>query len=155
MTLREIEELISSNSGFLTIALIIVLSLVEVSKIKINPWTWILKQLRRAVNGEVISKIEDIHKEVNDVKQDVKTLKDDADEREASNCRTHILRFGDDLLHNIQHSKEHYNHVLMAISKYEQYCEDHPHYMNHIASTTIEYIKHMYQKNLEDDNFLQ
>ena len=41
MTLSKIWELIVSNPSSIPIAIFIVLSLIEVSKIKINPWSWI------------------------------------------------------------------------------------------------------------------
>lgn len=154
MNLQEIKEVVLDNGGIWFNALIVMLSLVEVSKIQINPWTWIAKHIGRAINGEVMDKIDSIQIEVNGVKQDVRKMKDDADEREASNCRTHILRFGDDLLHGIKHSKEHFTHVMLAISTYEQYCKAHPEYLNNVASVTIEYIEKTYQKCLDENDFL-
>ena len=158
MQLQEMKDIVTNNSGALTIILIIVLSLVEVSKIQINPWTWIAKKvgpaIGRAINGEVVNKIDTIQNEFNDLRADFHAMKEKSDEREASNCRTHILRFGDDLLHGIRHSKEHFNHVLLAISTYEQYCDAHPDYLNNVACATIEHIKKTYQKCLEDNDFL-
>ena len=84
----------------------------------------------------------------------VKQNKADDDEQWASLSRTHILRFGDEILHGMSHSKEHFNQVLLDISKYEQYCESHPQYINNIATATIQQIKKTYQKCLDENNFL-
>lgn len=158
MQLQEIKDIVSNNSGTLAIILLLALSLVEVSKIKINPWTWIAKKvgpaIGKAINGEVVNKIDAMKKEFDDLKADFCAMKEKSDEREASNCRTHILRFGDDLLHGVRHSKEHFNHVLLAISTYEQYCDTHPNYLNNVACATIEHIKKTYQKCLDDNDFL-
>lgn len=154
MSIQEIKDIVLSNGGIWFGVVFIFLSLIEVSKIKINPWTWIIKGIGSAINEEVVKKIDGIQKEVDSIKQDVRTIKDNADEREASNCRTHILRFGDDLLHGVRHSKEHFNHVLIAISTYEQYCKNHPGYLNNVASATIEHIKETYQDCLSNNDFL-
>ena len=75
-------------------------------------------------------------------------------EREATNRRTRILEFGDEILHDVDYSKEHWDSILMDISEYEHYCYDHPHYMNNVAKATIKHIKHMYDKHLDEDSFL-
>ena len=43
----------------------------------------------------------------------------------------------------------------MTEMEYENYCDDHPKYMNNVAVATIKHIKHMYQKHLEEDSFLK
>lgn len=127
--------------------LLLLLTLVQISPIKINPWTWIGRCIGRAINGEVLEKVEALS-------QDVKHNKADDDEQWASLSRSHILRFGDELLHGVAHSKEHFDQILLDISKYEKYCSAHPEYLNNIANATIKQIKKTYQKCLDDNNFL-
>lgn len=86
--------------------------------------------------------------------KDVAKNKSDDDEQWASLSRTHILRFGDEIRHKVAHSKEHFDQILLDISKYEKYCKDHPDYLNDVAHATIKLIKNTYQKCLEDNNFL-
>ena len=81
-------------------------------------------------------------------------LRNECNEREATLCRTHILRFGDEILHGIPHSKEHYEQLMMDIDTYESYCNDNIEYKNNVAVATIKHIKKMYQKHLEEDSFL-
>ena len=80
--------------------------------------------------------------------------KADDDEQWASLSRSHILRFGDELLHNVAHSKEHFDQILLDISKYEHYCETHKDYKNDVANETIKRIKKTYQKCLDNNDFL-
>jgi hypothetical protein len=168
MTIQEIKELLLGNGTFWACVILVVLSLVEVSKIKINPWTSLANFFGNIINSKVIEKIDNLQSEVNGVKdevnnvkkeiqgvkQDVADIRDEAKEREATNRRARVLDFGDEILHDIDYSKEHWDSVLMDISAYENYCDDHPHYMNNVAKATIEHIKHMYQKHLEEDSFL-
>lgn len=143
MTIETIKQLGLYGGGIL----IVLMTLIQITPIKLNPWTWLGRTIGRAINGEVLEKVEALSK-------DVKQNKEDDDEQWASLSRTHILRFGDEILHGVSHSKEHFNQVLLDISKYEQYCEDHPQYINNIATATIKQIKKTYQKCLDENNFL-
>ena len=139
MTIQELKELLFGNGTFWACVIFVVLSMIEISKIKINPWTKLANFFGNIINSEVIKKIDNIQsevsgvkneinnvkKEVQDVKQDMTTFRKEEDERNATSCRTRILRFGDEILHGTPHSKEHYNQVLIDISTYEDYCSDH------------------------------
>lgn len=140
MTLAEI----SLYSGGI---LILLLTLVQIAPIKINPWSWLGRAIGRVINGEVLEKVETL---TNDVAKN----KADDDEQWASLSRTHILRFGDEIRHGVVHSKEHFDQVLLDISKYERYCDSHKDYLNDVAHATIKLIKNTYQKCLEENNFL-
>lgn len=126
---------------------LILMTLVQIAPIKINPWSWIARFVGRAINGEVIEKVDALS-------ADVKKNKEDDNEQWASLSRSHILRFGDEILHGVSHSKEHFDQVLLDITKYEKYCESHPKYLNNIANATIEQIKKTYQKCLDENKFL-
>lgn len=128
-------------------ALLILMTLIQIAPIKIDPWSWLGKCIGRAINGEVLDKVETLS-------QDVKKNKADDDEQWASLSRSHILRFGDELLHGVAHSKEHFDQILLDISKYEKYCSEHKDYLNDVAHETIKRIKNTYQKCLEENNFL-
>ena len=123
------------------------MTLIQLTPIKINPWSWLGRCIGRAINGEVLEKVDALS-------EDVKKNKDDDDEQWASLSRTHILQFGDELLHNISHSKERFDQILLDISKYEKYCDTHPDYLNDVAHETIKRIKNTYQKCLEKNDFL-
>ena len=143
MTLESIKQAGLYGSG----VAILIMTIIQISPIKINPWSWIGRCIGRVINGEVLEKVETLTR-------DVKRNKEDDDEQWASLSRTHILRFGDEILHGVSHSKEHFNQVLLDISKYEQYCKSHPQYVNNIATATIQQIKKTYQKCLDENNFL-
>ena len=143
MTFEELKELFMYGGGLT----LILMTLIQITPIKINPWSWIARIIGRAINGEVLEK-------VNSLSEDVKALKDEDAEQWASLSRSHILRFGDELLHGVPHSKEHFDQILIDISKYESYCDEHQDYKNNIANATIKQIKNTYQKCLEDNKFL-
>lgn len=127
--------------------LLILMTIIQITPIKINPWSWIARLIGRSINGEVLDKVDNLSKELADHKAK-------SEERHATLCRAHILRFGDEVLHGIPHSKEGYDNILLDIDAYEEYCEKHPGYKNNVAIATIKNIKRMYQKHIEEDSFL-
>lgn len=129
------------------VALPALMTLIQITPIKLNPWSWLGRCIGRAINSEVLEKVEALSR-------DVKNNKADDDEQWASLSRSHILRFGDEILHGVGHSKEHFDQILLDISKYENYCEEHPEYLNNIANETIKQIKKTYQKCLDENTFL-
>lgn len=168
LTLQEIITSLFGNGGFWTAVVFIVLTLIEITPIKLTPWSWFGKIIGKAFTGEVMKEMGALKKdmgslkenighvkdEVADIKQDVADIREEAKEREATNRRTRILEFGDEILHEIDYSKEHWDQILLDITAYENYCDEHPRYMNNVAKATIRHIKHMYDKHLEEDSFL-
>lgn len=143
MTLDTIKQIAYGGGG----ALLVIMTLIQIAPIKINPWSWIARCIGRAINRELMEKVDKIDNELADHKAK-------SAEREATQCRARILRFGDEILHNVPHSKEHYEQILIDIDSYEKYCDNHQEYKNNVAVATIKHIKRMYQKHLEEDSFL-
>lgn len=172
MTIQEIIELMKGHSGLLPWVCLIFMSLVEIAPIKINPWTRFGKWFGGLINGDVIDKFNSLEEKVDnldkgleslrlesaekntELKVDIEDLREEAHEREATNRRTRILEFGDEIIHGSKYSKEHFDQILLDITSYETYCDEHPHYMNNVAQATIAHIKKTYQKCLENDDFL-
>jgi len=123
------------------------MTVLQVAPIKINPWTWIARAIGRAINAEVIA-------EVGNLKQEVHTIKKSTEEHEAKSARVRILRFGDEILHDVKHSQEHFNQVLLDITEYEEYCSHHPEFRNNVTGITTKRIMETYEKCLKDNNFL-
>ena len=155
MTLQEIAIQCLNSDKFWFGLIFIILTLVEVTPIKINPWSWIASKIGSAFNGEIMKEITHLKQEMKDVKKDVSDIRDEAKEREATSRRARILEFGDEILHGVAYSKEHYDTILLDITAYENYCREHKYYINHVAKATIEHIKERYQEHLKDDSFLK
>lgn len=135
--------------GYVAVIAAILSTFLEVSKIKINPWSWFARKIGRAINSEVLKK-------VNQLEADVLKLRDEEDERNAKAARIRILHFGDELLHTPEqrHSKEHFDEILQSITEYNQYCAEYPNFKNHMTEATTKHILRTYEKCLEKHNFL-
>ena len=126
----------------------------EVSKIKINPWTWLARTIGRALNGEVIERMDKLEKRM----EQLEKRQDQADaadkKRDAIAQRARILRFGDELLHDKKHSKEPFAEILPDIKRYEIYCSTHKEFVNGTTVATTKHIENTYRKLLETHGFL-
>lgn len=146
--LEAINELtLGQLTGSIALLLAGLSTIVQISPLKINPWSWLGKQIGRAINGEVLNKVESMESELKDLRNTV-------DERAAKDARTRILRFGDECLHGEKHSKEHFDQILEDIKEYEDYCHDHHDFKNNKAVLTIGSIESIYQQRLQDHDFL-
>lgn len=85
-----------------------------------------------------------------DLKKSIESLSDKVDRNQAILARTHILRFDDELLNDVHHSKEYFSQQLQDIDTYEAYCQKHPDFKNSFATAATEHIKKTYAQLLEE-----
>lgn len=122
--------------------LFLLLTLVQLSPIKINPWSWLAKSVGKAIGIAAVEKKLDEHISTDD-------------RRDADRHRMEILRFNNELLRSIDHTKEEFIEVLAEIDAYERFCNDHPDYPNNRAVLAIENIRENYRERLKKHDFLQ
>lgn len=122
-------------------------TIIQVSPIKLDPWTWLARWIGRAINAELMEKVDQLE-------LDIKQIDHDAGERNAKAARARVLRFGDELIHDVRHSKEHFDDILQDITEYEKYCEEHPEFENDRMQLTAQKIKDTYKKCWEEHSFL-
>ena len=125
----------------------LVMTFIQVSKIQINPWSWLAKKIGKAINGEIIEKVDKLS-------DDLSQLRLESEERDATACRTRIMRFNDEILQGREHTKEHFDQTLIDITNYERYCEEHPKFKNSVAVATIANIRRVYEKCMKEKSFL-
>lgn len=85
----------------------------------------------------------------------VQEVSDRVDATAATNARTRILRFDDELINGLHHSKEYFQQILEEIDTYETYCGKHPDYKNSACTLAIEHIRHTYTKLLDERAFIR
>ena len=137
----------SLTAGEATLVLVGILSLVQITPIKINPWSALFKWLGRMINGELSDKIDALAKKVDQ-------LEAKEDQRDAVNKRVRILRFEDELQRDQKHTKDSFDQVMSDITDYNQYCSDHPKFRNDQTVQTVEHIRKVYADRLERHDFL-
>ena len=117
--------------------LLLLLTFIQLAPVKLDPWSAIARWIGRAINGEVLDKLYGVEKQL------------------ADSNRLEILRFNNELLRSIDHTKEEFIEVLAEIDAYERFCDDHPDYPNNRAVLAIENIRENYKERLKKHDFLQ
>ena len=119
---------------------LVLLSLIEVSPIKINPWSRLAKIIGHALNAEVLEQQKQTQKKLEEhIQVD--------DERNANLLRTQILRFNDELIDDKHHTREHFIEILAVIDAYEDY-------KNNRCICAVANIKRVYNERLQKHDFL-
>ncbi len=124
-----------SNIG---IIILIILSFVQISPIKFNPYDKFFSWLRRKLLG--------------DFDEDIRDFRERIDSVWINFNRQHILRFARECRQNINHSRDEWRYVLSIANEYEKYCRDSK-LTNGIIEAETEYIRDSYQERIRDGKF--
>ena len=124
-----VKEMLETSGGILFILSV----LVQIAPIELNPWSALARYIGRALNREMMEKIE---------------------EDEAITARYRIIRFNDELRHDVKHTEEHFNQLIDDIKTYENYCQSHPDFPNGKAVFSVSNIKKIYEKCVDEDLFI-
>ena len=139
-----IQEILLGGGG----VLLFVMSVVQIAPIEIKPWSAIARAFGRAINAEVLRDLKTVKLDLTD------HIRIDG-ERDADEHRARILRFNNELLRDIPHTKEEFIDVLADIDFYERYCRDHENYKNNRAVHAIANISRVYDDRLREHDFLK
>ena len=162
MDLLHLNDLVF-NSGF---GIIVLLTLIQITPIKINPWDKLLKFIGRAINSELSEKMDGFKGDINvfsekfegklsSLSEKVHGLQETIDENEAKNARARIVGFADKLLNSPEKStRDKFESLLRDIDFYDNYCNTHPTFKNSIAEMSIKVIKKEYERCWNEKDFL-
>lgn len=103
---------------------------------------------KKKTEETIFSKLEELTQKLD------KHIAEDAASK-TDEARARILRFGDEVRQGQLHTAEHWSDILRDVDRYEDYCAGHPTYENNRAVSTINYLKSVYQKHLENNDFLK
>lgn len=145
-----IQEIVSWGGG----GLVLLLTLIQITPIKIDPWSAIAKAIGRSLNGDVLKKLDTLEE---GQKENRRKLDDHIrvdDSRNADMHRARILQFNTGLLRGDRHTHEDFIDILAEIDFYERYCDEHHEYENNRAVLAIENIERVYRKCMSDNDFL-
>ena len=145
-----------------------VLTFIEISPIKVNPWKWIARTIGKWFSADTLEEIKGIRAELKDVndklenhlkddkayKEEEKTYKEAEQVEKQEARKRRMLIFSDEIREGKNHSQEHYNQIIEDLDDYEAFCNSHPDYTNNKANASASLIKKSYNEKLENNNFL-
>lgn len=121
-------------------------TLIEISPIKFNPITMILKWMGDKMNSGIKAELDTVKKAQEEQRKDFQDFK-------VSQYRYEIFQFENEIRdNNDHHTEEQYNHILEQCKKYEAYCQDN-NIPNGKAEMAIKHIRDVCYEHLKDDSF--
>lgn len=144
MILYQIVETVKANPGW---SLIILLSLIQITPIKINPWSWLFNKIGSWFFGGIYARLDDLENRM-------KKQEEEEAERNARSARRSILRAADEIYSGEKHSKEYFEEILAYCDEYDRYCNDHPAFRNGKTHAAEKRIRDIYMRCLETHDFL-
>ena len=134
---------------------------IEVSPIKINPWSKLAENIGKAFNKPALDKITSVEQQLKKTNEKLAETNEKLDGhmandelQKAEDARAAALRFNNELLRNIPHTREEFFEVLQKIDIYEDFCDRHKDYENNRAVHAIANINRVYDERLAKHDFL-
>lgn len=149
MSLLEIFKMEAVKDGLSAgaIILIILMSLLQVSKININPWSWICKKIGNLLNADILKEVREIDKKLDaHIKE--------SEEQYLIATRRDILEFCNSCMNKRRHTYEQFRFIIKKCDEYEKYIEDN-HIKNGEISSAIQEIHRIYNKCIQENDFLK
>lgn len=150
-------EILFGGSG----AALLLLTCVELAPIKLNPWSKLAENIGKAFNKPALDKITSVEHQLKKTNEELAKTNKKLDGhmandelQKAEDARAAALRFNNELLRNIPHTREEFFEVLQKIDIYEDYCAAHKDYENNRAAHAIANINRVYDERLAKHDFL-
>ena len=99
-------------------------------------------------------KTKELEKQLAEIKEDqqegFRKLNRKVDYNAAVLARTHILRFNDEILNGMKHSREYWRQQLDDCDTYEEFCKENPDFKNSYTEIADENIKNTFAKLMNE-----
>lgn len=119
--------------------------LIQISPIKLNPFSWIAKKVGNALNVDVITQLDEQKKAISELEKKLDDHVKENEREKIDECRRRILIFNDKVIsEEATVTRERYDSILEDIDMYTEYCRTHPDYPNSKAELSIKSLKEDY-----------
>lgn len=119
------------NMGYVTAGIVILLSLIQISPLKLNPWDKLLGWFGKKLNGATERRLETVEKQIRDMW--------------INNHRQTVLTFARECRADIEHSSDEWTNVLNVAEEYEKYVIENK-ITNGIITQDTVYLRKLYQE---------
>ena len=118
--------------------IIVVSVFIQITPIKINPWSALFKWIGKTITGNACSKIDGLIDKVEKIEKDVKT-------NEKDRIRWEILDFANSCRNNRKHTRDEFQHIVALNDKYKRLLSE-TNDTNGVFGVEYNYIQDLYAK---------
>ena len=145
-------DLTSMLNGMVSLG--VVLSIfVEITPIKINPVSTLLKFIGSNINADFKAEISAVKTEIETTKESVQKIDNKVDNNEIDRIRWEILDFANTCRNKRKHTREEFLHIIALNEKYHKILDERGE-TNGQIDIEYDYIESIYRKCLENNSFL-
>lgn len=141
--MQQVVEWIGKN---LWTIIIVVSIFIQITPIKINPWSALFKWIGKTITGNACNKIDGLIDKVEKIEKDVKT-------NEKDRIRWEILDFANSCRNNRKHTRDEFQHIVALNDKYKRLLSE-TNDTNGVFEVEYNYIQDLYAERLEKNDFL-
>jgi len=141
--MQQVVEWIGKN---LWTIVIIVSIFIQITPIKVNPWSALFKWIGKTITGNACNKIDGLIDKVEKIEKDVKN-------NEKDRIRWEILDFANSCRNNRKHTRDEFQHIVALNDKYKRLLQE-TNDTNGVFEVEYNYIQDLYAERLEKNDFL-
>lgn len=144
---------IGAALGWIVVALGGLGTFVEVSKIKINPWSSLFKWIGKKMNEEVMEEIKDLKKSDEEICKKQAEIERQQAIDTADTIKAEVFSFYNECKRDLKHSEAEFNHIAQQNKKYLAIIEvtKEP---NGVYEAEYEYIMEIFKEAMAKNDFL-
>lgn len=140
-------EVLKQNAPTAALIVLGLSFIIQITPIKINPWSALFKWIGKLLMGEACGKMDVLISRVDKIEQSVT-------ENEKDRIRWEILDFANSCRNGRKHTRDEFQHIITLNQKYRRLLEQ-TNDTNGVFEIEFEYIQQLYAERLQKNDFLR
>lgn len=150
MSLQDLFEMIdipemSNATGILITLSIIIMTLIQITPLKLNPWDFVLGWIGDRLNSHIVKKVDVLDEKLT---EHIKESRDSSVKRK----RQRILQFVEEGMDGKRYTKETFEFMMKECDDYEKYIKEHE-IKNGVIEASITEIRRRYIDHIHNADF--
>jgi hypothetical protein len=156
MSLKDMLSLTALKDIFAAggIGFVIIASLLQISKININPWDWLFGLIGDKLNSNLNKQLKEVKGEVKEIKDHLTEHIKESEIKDLQDIRRDILEFANSCMNGRKHTKEQFDFIIKECDNYESYIEKNK-IKNGVVTSAIREIRRLNDKCIQENSFLK
>lgn len=136
------------------IAFLAIASLLQFSKININPWDKIFGWIGDRLNSKLLERLKGLETEMTKIKDSLNDHIRESEVKDLQDTRRDILEFANACMNGRRHTKEQFDFIIKECDDYESYIEKND-IKNGVVTSAIREIRRLNDKCIQENSFLK
>lgn len=136
------------------IAFVVIASLLQFSKININPWDSIFGWVGDRLNSKLLERLKGLETKMSTIEDSLNNHIRESEVKDLQDTRRDILEFANSCMNGRKHTKEQFDFIIKECDDYESYIEKNK-IKNGVVTSAIREIRRLNDKCIQENSFLK